>query len=410
MSATTEGRSASLRKWLVCALLLAATAVNYMDRGTLALAAKRIQVELEINNQEYGNLEWAFGWAFAGGSLLFGFLADRVPVAVLYPAVLLLWSAAGFATGLAGTYGELIACRALLGLFEAGHWPCALKTTQRLLEPGDRVLGNGVLQSGAAVGSIVTPFIMKWFLTPERGSWRAPFLLIGAAGLLWIIAWLWTARGDRGPASESGADRSAGDPQGGEPLTAAFTFRRLLVLAVVLSAINTSWQLLRAWLPKFLQEGRGYSEAEAFGFMSLYYSAAFAGCLGAGALTLKLQRRGLSIHASRCLTFLIFALLMALTNAAALLPRGWPLLLALLLAGAGALGLFPIYYSLSQELSTRHMGKITGLISVIAWGCSPAQSLFGRVVDRTGSYDAGLAITGSSALIALAVLWGLWRR
>jgi len=103
-------------------------------------------------------LEFVFGWAFAVGSLCFGIVADRVSVRWLYPLVLVLWSSVGFATGLVNSYNGLLICRTLLGLFEGGHWPCAIKTTQRLLEPKDRAMGNGVLQSGASVGAIVTPF------------------------------------------------------------------------------------------------------------------------------------------------------------------------------------------------------------------------------------------------------------
>ena len=64
------------------------------------------------------------------------------------------------------------------------------------------------------------------------------------------------------------------------------------VLFAVVAAINTCWQTLRAWLPKFLQQGRGYVETDALYFNSLFYVATDAGCIGAGVLTLWLARRG----------------------------------------------------------------------------------------------------------------------
>src|SRR6266404_7007788 len=88
-------------KWWVCGLLLLATTINYMDRQTLANAAVRIINEFKLSKEKYGNLELVFGWAFAAGSLVFGFIADAVPVRWLYPAVLFCWSATGFATGFA---------------------------------------------------------------------------------------------------------------------------------------------------------------------------------------------------------------------------------------------------------------------------------------------------------------------
>ena len=139
---TDSNHRPSSWKWLVTGLLLAATMINYMDRQTLANLAVRITDAFGLNNEQYGNLEFAFGWAFATGSLLFGYLVDRVSVRWLYPVVLLGWSAARALTGLARTYEELMACRVILGLFEAGHWPCALVTTQRLLSRQQRTLGN----------------------------------------------------------------------------------------------------------------------------------------------------------------------------------------------------------------------------------------------------------------------------
>src|SRR5262249_39332937 len=150
---------------------------------TLANAAVRITTQFQLNQEQYGNLELVFGWAFAVGSTLFGVAADRMPVRWLYPVVLTLWSIVGVATGLAGSYRGLLVCRTLLGLFEGGHWPCALKTTQRLLGPRDRSMGNSVLQSGASIGAILTPQIMNAMLTAQPDRWRMPFQVVGATGL-----------------------------------------------------------------------------------------------------------------------------------------------------------------------------------------------------------------------------------
>jgi MFS family permease len=86
------------------------------------------------------------------------------------------------------------------------------------------------------------------------------------------------------------------------------------------------------------------------------------------------------------------------------------LLAALLLVGAGALGAFPIYHALTQDLSPHHQGKVTGIAGVAAWALSPAQTFFGRLVDRTGSFDLGFAVAGCLPLIAFAVLWGFWEK
>jgi ACS family hexuronate transporter-like MFS transporter len=108
------------------------------------------------------------------------------------------------------------------------------------------------------------------------------------------------------------------------------------------------------------------------------------------------------------LTFLGCAILSGLTLLIAWLPRGPWLLATLLFVGAGALGAFPIYHALTQDLSTHHQGKVTGLASLAAWTLSPAQKFFGRLVDQSSSFDLGFAIAGCLPLIAFFVLWGFW--
>jgi ACS family hexuronate transporter-like MFS transporter len=86
------------------------------------------------------------------------------------------------------------------------------------------------------------------------------------------------------------------------------------------------------------------------------------------------------------------------------------LLGVLLLVGAGTLGLFPIYHAFTQEISSAHQGKVTGITGVAAWILSsPAQTYFGRLVDRTGSFDLGLAVTGCLPLLAACALWWFWK-
>ena len=407
VSETPRRRSPSWR-WWICGLLLLASAINYMDRQTLANASVRITTQFDLTQAQYGRLEWYFGWAFAAGSVVFGVLVDRFSVRWIYPSVLLLWSATGFATGLARNYDELLICRTLLGLFEAGHWPCAIKTTQRLLDPKDRAMGNGLLQGGASIGAILTPLIMQTMLTRELGSWRVPFQVIGAIGAVWILFWFAMVRaGDVSPMRTPTVEPASSTSKPAASWRVLLS-RRMMVVLVMIACINTGWQILRAWLPKFLMEGRGYSEADALHFNSLYYVATDVGCLGAGALTLWLARRGLPVHRSRLLVFFSCALMTAMSISVLVLPKGWLLLAMLLVVGAGALGVFPIYHALTQELSPHHQGKVTGIAGVAAWALSPVQTLFGRLIDRTGSFDVGFAVAGCLPLVAFLALWLFW--
>lgn len=407
----TSERSTAWR-YYVCGLLLLATTINYLDRQTLSATGARIREEMSLSNEQYGHLELVFGWAFAVGAATFGYVADRTSVRWLYPTVLILWSAMGYCTGLVETYAGLLVCRTLLGLFEAGHWPCALKTTQRILSPRERTLGNSILQSGSSIGAIVTPLLVLALLTPEQGSWRRVFQVIGLAGLGWVVLWFTAIRARDLPKAAQAAEpdtANAATPAADASFWKIIFTRRFAVLLVVVFSINTSWHIFRAWLPMFLELGRGYTREQALGFNSLYYVATDVGCIAAGIGTIGLTRRGASVHRARLLVFTACALLTSASVAIFVLPAGWPLLGVLLLAGSGSLGLFPCYYSFSQELSVTHQGKVTGLLGTFAWAMtSPLHSFFGWVIDRTGSYDAGMALAGLCPLFGAAALWIIW--
>ena len=394
-------------KWTICGLLLLASAINYMDRQTLANAAVRITREFHLSQAQYGNIEAVFAYAFAAGSVVFGWLADRFSVRWLYAVVLTMWSLAGLATGFVRDEQELLWCRMALGFFEAGHWPCAIRTTRALLDPRERSLGNSVLQSGTSIGAIITPLIMTGLMTSELGSWRVAFQTVGATGFVWLILWFTLVRKSDLPAPVRVRDNP--DKNAEQSLWSILFSRRMMVIFVVIAGINTTWQILRAWLPKILQEGRGYTESETLYFTSAWYLATDVGCLGAGALAVWLGRGRLSVHAARVIVFAGCGALCASCAITPWLDKGWVLLAVLLLAGAGALGVFPLYHAFTQDLSGRHQGKITGIAGVVAWVLpAQAQKFFGVLADRTHSFDQGLMLAAFLPFIAVLPLWWFW--
>ena len=69
----SDSRVWSTRVLVICGLLLLASAINYLDRQTLASASARIMSEFGLSNEQYGDIEAAFGYGFVLGSIVFGF-------------------------------------------------------------------------------------------------------------------------------------------------------------------------------------------------------------------------------------------------------------------------------------------------------------------------------------------------
>jgi MFS transporter, ACS family, aldohexuronate transporter len=401
-------------RWWVCILLMLATVINYMDRVALNQMGTEIKTAFQLNNTQYGELESAFAIAFAIGAISTGFVVDRVSVRWVYPLMVVGWSAAGVLTGFAGSFWMLLTCRFLLGLFEAGNWPCALRTTRAILRPEERSFGNSLFGSGTALGAVITPMlvlvILKWAAAngySEADAWRVPFQVIGSIGLIWVALWFLTVPGRMlNPTDEAGA---APPEQGAIHFVDVFRDRRFWAILAVCLGVNFAWHTYRAWLPLYLREQRGYSLDEMSRFMTAYYLVADIGTWTAGLVTLLLCRRGMGLHVSRILMYAVCAMLTLSTFAVPFLPDGWQLQTGLLVVAFGALGLFPTYFALSQELSSKHQGKVTGTLGFCAhFSLAGLYRLEGWIGDVTGSHEWVLGGVGVFPLLALGVVIWLW--
>lgn len=401
--------------WLICGTLFLATFLNYANRVTATQNSVEIIETFKTNREGYGRAEKYFGYGFAMGGLVFGVLADKISIRILYPVLMVAWSAAGAASGFASTLDEFVLCRFLLGLFEAGHWPCSLRMTQRTFLPAQRTLGNGILQSGASAGQILVPQLIKQLAQLFPGQWQMSCWVIGGIGLPWVILWLSSVRESdvRRPVIQTD-EYAAGAGQHKEiqevPLLSIFLSRRWWLLLLTVVAINVPWHYIRVWMPDTLRVDHKYEKPFVDDFTSLYYLATFFGSLSVGWIIDRLVQWGWNVHRARLATFGGLSLLVACSIPAAFLPRGNLFLAMLLLIAFGSLGVAPIYYSLNQELSGKNQGKVGGSLSFLLW-CILAQmhGTVGVWVESDPTIRPYLfAAVGALPLVACAALAFFW--
>jgi ACS family hexuronate transporter-like MFS transporter len=291
-----------------------------------------------------------------------------------------------------------------------------LKTIQLLLEPRQRTLGNSLLQSGTALGAILASPAIGLLTGGDPMKWRTPFLVIGAGGCVWVLFWLMSIRPrDLRAAAEARAfsdvkitPDSLGPKQ---TFLQSILSWKFLALAVMVVCINLNWHLFRVWLPKFLQSARDYSFDDMLVFQTFYYVAADVGALTAGAVSGWLVHRGLTVYGGRMVVFAVCSALTTLASIAIFLPSGPLLLGTILLVGFGGLGCFTAFYSMTQDLSHEHQGKISGSLSTITWlTTAPFHKAFGRYLDQTHDYETVFATVGWLPMLSFVVTVLLWNR
>jgi ACS family glucarate transporter-like MFS transporter len=148
--------------WQVCAFLLLAVALSYLDRLALSVVAPILSSaeELNLDNAQLGLLLSAFFWSFALMHLFTGWFLDRFNIRITYAVFVACWSLAQGLSGLAGGFASLFLARLLLGAFETGGQTGAARIISRILPASDRALANGIMMSGGSVGAMIAGPVM----------------------------------------------------------------------------------------------------------------------------------------------------------------------------------------------------------------------------------------------------------
>src|SRR5277367_2282014 len=179
-------------RWVICALLFAATAINYVDRQIIGVLKPTLQSEFGWTESSYADLVFWFQAAYALGYLGFGRVIDKIGARLGYAFVVTFWTAAHIAHALVSSVGGFIAVRFALGLGESGNFPAGLKAIAEWFPKRERALATGIFVAGSNVGAIITPLIVP-FVT-YRWGWKAAFIVTGSFSLVWLALWLKTYR------------------------------------------------------------------------------------------------------------------------------------------------------------------------------------------------------------------------
>src|SRR4051812_21221654 len=175
-------------RWVICALLFAATTINYVDRNSLSVLKTILEKDLNWNEADYGWIQFAFTFAYAAFPLLLGRMIDRIGVKSGLAIALTMWSAMSMALGLVHTVIGFAAVRFLLGVAESANFPASIKAIAMWFPQKERALATGLFNSGTNVGVMVS-FATVWLA--ETFSWKWAFVTIGAIGFLWLMFWKW---------------------------------------------------------------------------------------------------------------------------------------------------------------------------------------------------------------------------
>jgi len=307
--------------------------------------------------------------------------------------------------------------RAVLGVAEAGNWPGAAKGNAEWFPTKERALAQGIFNSGAAIGGIVSiPLIA--FLTIYF-SWQLVFVVVGALGLLWVVPWVvlvkappgkhpWITEEEKqyiltGQRATSAKDghiiESDYTPSTGELLRRKQSWGVIIASA----AIDPIWWLFVFWIPIYLNEvfGMDVQSIGIYGWVP-YVGAMFGAWFG-GLFAQNRIKAGWSTNKTRKVTISLGCLIM-LPALLSMSNPGSPVVAVVIMAvilfgfqtSIGNIQTLP-----SDLLGKKSVGTLAGLSGTAAKLGAVGLTSLVPWLTSDGNYAPAFIIGASLALIAM---------
>jgi ACS family hexuronate transporter-like MFS transporter len=404
-------------RWMICGLLFAATAINYIDRQTIGVLKPTLQAELKWTESSYADIVVWFQAAYAIGYLSFGPLIDRIGARLGYAIAFSIWTLAHIAHGFVHTITQFALVRFTLGLGESGGFPSSLKAVSEWFPQQERALAVGVFNAGSNVGAIITPLVVP-IITLIWG-WRAAFVVTGGVTFVWLIAWLAMYRN---PASHSKVSASElAYIRGGEgigsagPSQVAVSWPRLLTVretwAYALGKFLTDpiWWLYLFWLPDFLSK-RYNLDLQSFGppLVAIYLLSDVGSVLG-GWGSSRLMKRGRSANVARKIMMSVCAVAVIPIVFAQFVSQLWVAVAIIGVATASHQAWSANLMTLPSDMFPRvAVGSVVGIGGTAgAIGGMLMSKYNGYILDVFGSYQPIFAIAGGAYIVGIVVIHSL---
>jgi ACS family hexuronate transporter-like MFS transporter len=396
-------------RWVIVGLLFAATAINYVDRQTIALLKPTLQTEFGWKETTYADIVFWFQVAYALGYMVFGNFVDRVGARIGYATAFTLWTGAHILHAAARSVFGFGAVRFLLGIGESGNFPAGLKAVTEWFPKKERALATGIFNAGSNVGAILAPLIVP-AVTLAYG-WRMAFVITGVGSLVWLVAWIAMYRRPRESKSLSKAELAyiesdPADPAAKVPWARLLGRRETWAFSIGKFLTDPVWWMFLFWLPDFLVKRHGL-DLKSFGPpLVIIYIVSDLGSIAGGWLSSRLIHRGWTINRARKTTMLIAALAVTPIFFAQYVDSLGAAVAIIALATAAHQAWSANLYTLPSDMFPRKaVGSVIGIGGTAGAIGGMIFSLYiGQVLERIGTYSLIFYVAGSVYLVALGII------
>ncbi|MDB5351793.1 MAG: sugar phosphate permease [Planctomycetota bacterium] len=288
----------SISQWAPAtfAILFAMHLLDYMDRNILSAIVPQLKDPKSgfgLSNHQIGMLTTCFLISYSLVNPAMGWAGDRFRRTWLIGLGVGLWSLATVASAYAQSFGQLMACRAVLGIGEATYGVIA---PTLLIDLFSRERRSSILSAfylamplGSALGLGLGATIAK------RYGWQSAFLIVGTPGLIAAFLALLLPEPVRGASEKVSTDRLQAQERRGASkadyidlaVNSSFTYS-VFGQAAYVFAIGG----LLVWIPYFLSSTRHIDQETANWTLGIVtFFAAITGMSLGGTISDRLARK-----------------------------------------------------------------------------------------------------------------------
>jgi MFS transporter, ACS family, D-galactonate transporter len=396
---------------LILALVTIGTLINYLDRTVISVAAPLLSKDLGLDAALMGIALSAFGWTYAAAQVPGGILLDRIGVRLTYFLSVTLWSLCTVATGLVSSLAALVGTRLALGVAEAPAFPSNSRVLSIWFPQHERARATGTYCVGQYFGLAFLSPALFW-ISAEFG-WRALFVLVGVAGVLFAFVWLALYRDPQASAANRAeldyiaAGGGLGDKAGATPFewrNIAFLLRQRQVLGASIGqfASNSTLVFFLTWFPTYLATERQMAYIKVGFFAVLPFLGATIGVVVGGVLSDFLLRKTGSANLARKLP-IVSGLVLASAIVIANFVDSDVLVITVMSVAFFGQGMCNLGWTLITDVAPKQLVGLTGgvfnLCANVAGIVTPL--VIGFVVAATGSFAWALAFIACVALLGV---------
>ena len=201
-TATHSDHQRSHVRWVILALLFAASFVAYVLRTNMSIAGERMMADLGLSKIQLGLVLSAFAWGYAIFQFPGGIFGDRMGPRRALTIIAILWGILTLLTGLvpgraltstAVILAALIGLRFVMGAVQAPLFPVGCGGAIGNWFPvSGWAFPNGLTSTGLTLGAAATAPLIAWLM--ETLGWRESFFLTAPLAFLIAGVWWWYAR------------------------------------------------------------------------------------------------------------------------------------------------------------------------------------------------------------------------